>query len=207
MNRFVRSAGLATALLGSASCGALVTVIGSTPANHRSRAAFRCVESKAVPVADVLGAGIASIYMFGGQGEAVAIGTVTAAIYAVSAKLGINATRRCREAKLELAIRSAFAADGRLAISDTVGPPEPVVLEIDFETHAVAVGDSLRLHGAVRAASGAPIGGATVSWQSRDRRIARVGAGVLTGVAQGTTLIIARHAHLADTAVIVVGPR
>jgi hypothetical protein len=207
MNRCIRAATLASALAGSVSCGALVALTGSRPADHRSRTAFQCFESRVGPKADVVVAGFGSVYWFGGQGKSIAIGRSFATTFAVSAALGFFSTKRCREAKVELAVRNALAARGMLAVTDTAGPPVPVVIEIEPETDTVVVGRTSQLRAVVRYASGAPVEGARISWTSRSRAIATVSKdGLVTAHVPGGVLVLAWNRGIVDSTLIVVVP-
>jgi uncharacterized lipoprotein YddW (UPF0748 family) len=103
---------------------------------------------------------------------------------------------------------AAAACGGSGGGGDTpVGPPGPaavgaVVLSAD--SVRLAVGAQAQLTAEVRDAGGQPLAGRAVTWRSGAPTTAGVAGGTVTGVAAGSTLVIAESGGRADTARVVV---
>src|SRR5207302_8673801 len=80
--------------------------------------------------------------------------------------------------------------------------PRVASLEVTPVAGMAQAGDSIGLAAIGRDSSGAVLGRAVVTWESADPNIARVSdAGMVLGVAPGTTRITARHQGASATVV------
>lgn len=92
------------------------------------------------------------------------------------------------------------------AACETAAPgPHPATLAIDAPVTALAKGDSLQLTLVALAANGDTIADATVRWTSQSPLVATVSAsGLVTGLSDGTSQIVAHVGRVKDTVQITV---
>jgi uncharacterized protein YjdB len=90
----------------------------------------------------------------------------------------------------------------------SVVPPPVASVTVEPASDTVVVGETVTLTATPRAAGGAPVEGASVSWSSRDPDIATVDAdGEVTGVAPGEVVVDATSQGVGGSATVVVRPR
>jgi Tol biopolymer transport system component len=100
------------------------------------------------------------------------------------------------------------ATSGALADTAAVQVAQvPARVEVSPDSVGVDPGNTVLLGAAVRDANGKEIEGAAVTWASVDTAVAVVDStGLVTGVATGTTRVVARAGEAADTVAVVVAP-
>ena len=84
-------------------------------------------------------------------------------------------------------------------------PPQPATLTVTPSTAHLAPGDTVRLSAEALDANGHPVAGASFAWSSSDASVATVdGAGLVTGVAEGSATVTAAAGDAHGTAEITV---
>lgn len=84
----------------------------------------------------------------------------------------------------------------------------PGTIELDPESVSTSVGESVQVTARVADRLGTELPDAPVTWTMGNESIADVdGAGLVTGVAEGQTLLVARSGHATAVVEVLVGPR
>lgn len=92
------------------------------------------------------------------------------------------------------------------ACGDSTGPSVPIdSLELSPAELFIGVGDTARIQPKGTTSSGDPVKPGNLTWKSLDQSVAKVSSsGVVTGVAKGSTRIVATGSGAADTAEVTV---
>lgn len=172
---------------------------------------FTCTESDAGPIIDFVWAGlnVAGALVYASDPDAyenssagIAVG-LSWGVFSTSAGIvGVNKTKKCREAKRQLAERQAR---GRTAEQDQ--PADMVVQTVVLApaVDTLTVGEQVQLMATAHNSGGAIIANKMFAWSSSNDAIASVsGAGQVTAHAVGAVVIAARTDGVVGTSSIVV---
>ena len=184
------------------------------PVGHEQMDYFTCTEGDAGPILDIVWAGLnvagavvcaADPDSYENSGACVAVGLGWGALSGTSAVVGFGKTKKCRDAKQQLAERqSQQRAPGREQQADIV--VQSVVLTPSADT--LAIGDRVQLTAAAYNSSGAVIPNRMFAWSSSNDAIASVSStGLVTAHATGEVVIAARTDNVVGTATLVIVSR
>lgn len=222
-SRWTRGSGilaLCAALLASTSgCGLLFT--NGPPVGHEQMVGFSCTESETGPVLDVVVTALSVVgalaaasqsksdFYDGGpsQGAAIATNLGWGLLSGISAGVGIQRTKACREAKMAMYTRLqqgfTIREGGATARGDTLTQAVQVTPAAD----TLRVGQQRRLVAVAYLLTGARLPSKRFRWSSSNDAIASVSnAGVVTAHAEGKVIVAANADNVVGTAWVVVVP-
>lgn len=193
-------------------CGLLI--VKGPPVGHEQMDYFTCTEGDAGPILDLVwgGLNVAGALVCASDPDAyenssacIAGGIGWGAISTASAAVGFGKTKKCRDAKQQLAERQAQqrvpAAEEPVDIQ-----VQSVVLTPGADT--LAVGERLQFAASAYNSSGTIIPNRMFAWSSSNDAIASVSsAGLVTAHATGEVVIAARTEDVVGTASLVVVAR
>lgn len=187
-------------------CGFLF--VNGPPENHEKLPYFSCTESNAGPILDVVWAGIQGLALAGnannGNGSLAAVNVAWIVVSGAASYVGFDKTSRCRDAKLQLAMRQGQV----VAAGQPSGLASPQGVSIKPADDTLKVGATVQLVAEARASSGALMEGQAYTWTSSNDAIASVNAtGLVTAHAPGQVAVAARTGSLVGVANILVLPR
>jgi hypothetical protein len=197
-------------------CGLLI--VKGPPEGHEQMDYFTCDEGDAGPILDLVSAGLNigtailcaadpdsyedSYY---GSGACVALGLGSGALLGTSAAVGFGKTKKCREAKRQLAERQA-----QQSVPAEEEPSDIRVQSVILTPSAdsLTVGERLQMTASAYNSSGAIIPNRMFAWSSSNDAIASVSsAGLVTAHATGEVVIAARTGDIVGTARLIVVAR
>jgi hypothetical protein len=205
-------AALALGLLLTTACGFILTQ--APPADHLSQPYFSCTESNAGPVIDVIWGGLnvlggllasddpSSQFYSPDAGQTRVLGLAWGVLSGSAAATGFDKTKRCREAKRELAERQRAAAANASpqATTETVA-----TVEVTPAADTLVVDGVRQLIASARGSSGLPARDRSYTWSSSNDAVASVdAAGLVTAHAPGTVVIAARTGFVVGTTKLVI---
>lgn len=202
-------------LLCTSACGFILTQ--APPADHRSQTYFTCTESNAGPVVDIIWGGLnvlggllasddpSSQFYSADASQTRTIGLAWGLLSGSAAAVGFAKTKRCREAKQELAERQRTGVAG-VPPQETATTVATVSLAPAVDT--LLVDSALQLVASAHGTSGLPAKDRTFTWSSSNDAVASVdAAGLVTAHAPGSVVIAARTGFVVGTARLTVHPR
>jgi hypothetical protein len=180
------------------------------PDNHQQLEYFSCTESNTGPILDVVWGSLNVLGALAAAGDPdaytnsdqiILVGLTWGAVSGAAAAVGFNKSRKCRDAKLELARRQPMVAQPTQMTADST--LAAVVLRPQLDT--LLVGDQLQLVATAHNSSGAAIPNRSFVWSSSNDAIASVNrAGMVTAHASGSVAIAANAEGIVGTTRIVV---
>ncbi len=200
--------------LSASACGFIFS--HGPPEGHENMTYFSCTESNAGPILDIIwGAlnvlGAISVASdpssYDSPDQTIAVGLAWGAVSAPAAAVGFNKSRRCRDAKQQLAARQAHALPVQGPV-DTAGQAVVQAVVITPQLDTLSVGERVQLVASAHSSSGAVVSSKFFSWSSSNDAIASVSsAGLVTAHASGSVVIAARTDNTVGTANVVVIPQ
>ena len=144
-------------------------------------------------------------YSYENPDQIVAVGLSWGAVSTAAAITGFNKSKKCRDARAQLAARQGQQGPGALPAAL---PGEPAAVVISPSQDTLRVGERVQLKATAMESSGSAMAGRAFFWTSSNDAIASVsGAGSVLANAPGTVVIAARTGNVVGTArLVVVGP-
>ena len=206
--------------LATSGCGFIFSK--GPPPGHEQMDYFTCTESNTAPILDIVWGGLnllgaltiasdpdAYEEAYGVDASSgIVIGLVWTGVSTAAAATGFSRSKKCREAKQQLAQRQAQYRSGAVPPASTEALlVQTVVLSPQSDT--LAVGATLQLVATAYHSSGVAIPGKTFTWSSSNDAVASVSdAGLVTAHAAGSVVIAANTANVVGTVrLTVVAPQ
>jgi len=198
--------------LSAGACGFIFS--HAPPEGHEQLQYFSCTETNTGPILDIVWGGLnvlgaigvaADPSAFDAPGPTVASGLAWGVLSGAAAGVGFNKSRRCRDAKQQLAARQAQMLQG---ISMRVDQPPVEAVVVNPPADTLVIDERTQLAASAHTSGGTVIPGKPFSWSSSNDAIASVSAaGLVTAYAPGAVVIAARTDNVVGTATIVVTPK
>ena len=204
------------ALATSTGCGFIFSK--GPPPGHEQMDYFTCTETNTGPILDIVWGGLNLLGALSIASDpdtyeetygvdastGIVIGLAWTGVSTVSAATGFSRSKKCRDAKLQLAQRQAQYRSGAVPPTSTEAVlVQSVVLSPPSDT--LAVGATLQLVATAYHSSGVAIPGKSFTWSSSNDAVASVSdAGLVTAHAPGSAVIAANTANVVGTARLTV---
>lgn len=205
--------------LATSGCGLIFSK--GPPAGHEQMDYFTCTESDVGPILDVVWG---SLNLLGAlsiasnpeayeetygvsSSSGIAIGIAWAGISTASAVTGLGRSKKCREAKLQLAQRQAQYRSSKAPAAVTAPPAAQAVQAVVLSpaSDTLLVGATLQLTATAYHSSGVAIPDRTFTWSSSNDAIASVSdIGLVTANAPGSVVIAANTGNVVGIARVTI---
>jgi hypothetical protein len=212
-SRFEMLALVALLAFGTSACGFIFS--HGPPDGYEQMASFDCTTDNTGPILDLVWAGLnvagalnasSNPQDFSNSGQIVTVGLSWGVVSTISAATGFSKSKRCRNAKLQLAQREGRGLPPRIEplFGDSI--VQAVVIQPLVDT--VVVGEQVQLVAAAHNSSGSVVPNQLFVWSSSNDAIASVSlAGLVSSHAPGSVVIAARAASIVGIASVVVVAR